>query len=156
MANGDFKDWPRSTASDKILPDKAFNIARKLKGDEYQRGLASVVDKFFDKKYSGGAVTSEIISNQELAEEIHKPIIRKFETRKVDSSFTDNICGADLVDMQLINKFDEEIHFKICVIDIFNKHALIFPLKDKKFVTITNAFQKILNKSGDASQTQYG
>ena len=49
MANGDFKDLARRTASDKILHDKAFNIAKNLKCDGYQRSLASVVYKFFDK-----------------------------------------------------------------------------------------------------------
>ena len=69
--------------------------------------LALVLYHFFEKKKkkkktTGGAVKSEIMSNQELAEELHKPIIRKSEKRKVNLSFTDNICGADFADMQLI------------------------------------------------------
>ena len=59
----------------------------------------------FDKKISDGAVKIEIMSNKELlAQELDKPIIRKFEKRKVHSSFIDNIWGDDLDDMQLISK----------------------------------------------------
>ena len=61
--------------------------------------------------------------------------------------FKDNIWGADLADMHLINKFNKGIRFLLCVIDIFSKYAWVIPLKDKKGTTITNAFQNILNKS---------
>ena len=71
-AYGDFKDLTRRTASDKILRDKTFNIAKNPKYDGYQRGLASMVYKFFDKKISGGTVKNENISNKDLAEELHK------------------------------------------------------------------------------------
>ena len=86
--------------------DKAFNITKNPKYDGYQRGLASMVYKFFDKKTCGGAIKNENMSNIELAEELHKPIIRKSNKRKVHSSFIDNIWGADLADMQLISKFN--------------------------------------------------
>ena len=83
--------------------------------DGYQRGLASMVYKLFDKKSSGGVIThalsetfkSEIVANQKLVEELHKPIIRKFEKRKVHSSFKDNIWGVDLGDMQVISKYNK-------------------------------------------------
>ena len=94
-----------------------------------------------DKFDSGSGVKSEIMSNQELAEELHKPIIRKFEKRKVHSPFIDNICGAGLANMQLINKLNRGIRFLLCVIDIFSKCAWVVPLKDKKGITITKAFQ---------------
>ena len=78
MVYGDFKDLTRKTASNKILGNKTFNIAKNLKYDGYQRGLASMFCKFFDKKtVSVGNVKNE------LAKELHKPIIRKFEKRKV-------------------------------------------------------------------------
>ena len=93
MAYGDFKDLNRRTAADKVLRDKAFNIAKDLKYDGYQRGLASMVYKFFDKKSPGGGIKNEDISNKELAEELHKPIIRKFNKRKVHSPFIDSIWG---------------------------------------------------------------
>ena len=69
--------------SDKMLCDKAFNIAKNPKYDRYQRGLASMVYKFFDKKTSGSGIKNENISNKELAEDLHKPIIRKFKKRNV-------------------------------------------------------------------------
>ena len=73
MAYGDFKDLTRRTASGKILRDKAFNIAKNPKYDGYQRGIVSMIYKFFDKKTSGGAIKNENMSNKELAKELHKP-----------------------------------------------------------------------------------
>ena len=64
MAYRDFRDLTRKTASDKILPDEAFNIAKNLKHDGYQRGLVSMVNKFFDKKTSGSGIKNENISNK--------------------------------------------------------------------------------------------
>ena len=98
MAYGDFKDLTR-TASYKILRDKAFNVAKNPKYDEYQRELASMIHKFFDKNPFGNGIKNENISNKELVEESQKPIIRKFKKRKVHSPFIDNIWGADLSDM---------------------------------------------------------
>ena len=130
MAYGDFKDLAKRTASHKVLRDKAFNIAKSPKYDEYQRGLASMVYKFFDKKTSGSGIKS--MPNQQLADELHKPIIRKFKKRKVYSSFRDNIWGVDLANMQLISKFNKGIRFSLCVIYIFSKYVWVVPLKDKK------------------------
>ena len=64
MAYGDFKDLTRRTASDKILRDRAFNIATNAKYDGYQIGLASMVYKCFDKRTSGGGIKSENMSDQ--------------------------------------------------------------------------------------------
>ena len=75
-AYGDFKDIKRRMASDKILRDKAFNIAKNPKYDRYQRGLAFMVYKFFDKKSEGSGIINK--ENMQLAEELHKPIIKKF------------------------------------------------------------------------------
>ena len=107
-----------------------------------------MVYKFFDKKTVGGAVKSEIMQDKELAEELHKSIIRKFEKRKVQSSFIDNIWGSDLADMQLLSKFNKVIQFLFCVSDIYSKCVWVIPLKDKKCIIITNSFQKILDESG--------
>ena len=90
---------------------------------------------------------NEIKQNLQLAEELHKPIIRNFKKRTVYSEFKDNIWGADLADMQLISKFNKGFRFLLCIIDIFSKYAWVVPLKDKKGVSIVNAFQKILNDS---------
>ena len=87
------------------------------------------------------------MQNQNLANELHKPSIRKFEKRGVYSSFKDNIWGADLANMQLIRKFNKLIRFLPCLIDIYSKYAWVFLLKDKKGVTIAIAFQNILDDS---------
>ena len=98
MAYGKAKDLVRKTQSDKVLRDKAFKIAIDPKYDGYQRGLASMVYKFFDKKSKGSGITNE--SNYQLANELRKPIIKKIKKRKVYSSFRYNIWGVDLADMQ--------------------------------------------------------
>ena len=147
MAYGDFKDLTRRTASDNISHDKAFNIGKNPKYDEYKKGFASMVYKLFGKITSGGAVKNEIMQNKELAEELDKLINRKFEKRKVHSSFIDNVLGVDLADIQLISKFDKGFRFLLCVINTFSKYAWVIPLKDKKGITITNAIQKILYES---------
>ena len=132
MAYGDFKDLPRRTACDKILYDEAFNIAKNPKFDGYQRGLALMAYNFFDKmSASGDSFKNENISNQELAEELHKPIIGKFEKRKVHLSFMDNIWGVDLADIQFINKVNKGIRFLLRVINIFSKYAWVVHLQDK-------------------------
>ena len=74
----------------------------------------------------------KIMSNKESVEKLHKPIIKKFEKRKVYPPFIDNIWGTDLADMQLISKFDKGFRFLLCVIDIYNIYARVIPLKDKK------------------------
>ena len=112
-----------------------------------------MVYTFFDNKTSDGSATvanksvikNENISNKELAKELHKPIIRKFNKRKVRSPFIDHIWCADLGDMQLISKFNKEFRFLLCAIEIYSKYAWVIPLKDKKGETITDAFQKISN-----------
>ena len=76
MAYGDFKDFKRRTYSNKVLRDKAFNIAKNPKYDGYRRGLASMAYKLFDKKSKGGGVNIEVKHNEQLAKELHKPIIR--------------------------------------------------------------------------------
>ena len=145
MAYEVFKDLKRRTAADNFLRDKAFNIAKNPKYDGYQRGLASMVYNFFDKKTKGSGVTltnKSIPQNEQLAEELHKPIIRKFKKTGVYSAFKDNIWAADLADMQLINKFNKGFRFLLCIIDIYSKYVL----KDKNRVSIVNPFQSILNK----------
>ena len=103
--------------------------------------------KFLIKKLLVSGNKNKNISNKKLAEELHKPIIRTFNKRKVESPFIDNIWLADLADMQLISKFNERFRFLLCVIDIYTKYAWVIPLKDKKGITITDAFQKMLKKS---------
>ena len=83
MAYRDFKDLKRRTVSDKILRNKASNIAKNHKYDGYQKGLASIVYNFFDKKSAGSGIVNNnnnnnIKQNLQLAKELHKSIIRKF------------------------------------------------------------------------------
>ena len=114
-----------------------------------------MVYKFFDKKTKGSGVTTlanksaikSIPQNEQLADELHKPIIKELKKREVYSPFKDNIWGADLADMQLISKFNKGFRFLLCVIDIYSKYAWVVPLKDKNGVSIVNAFQKILKES---------
>ena len=82
-AYSDGKDLVKRTQSDKVLKDKAFAITNNPKYDGYQRGLVSMVCKFFDKKSKGTGIKNEIKENQQLANELHKPIIRKFKKRSV-------------------------------------------------------------------------
>ena len=110
-----------------------------------------MVYKFFyskvtspDKKTMGSGINN---ASLKLADELHKLIIRKFNKRKVYSSFKDNIWGVDLANMQLLSKFNKGIKYLLCVIDLFSKYAFVVPLKDKKEASIVNAFQIILDKS---------
>ena len=82
-----------------------------------------------------------------LADELHKPIIKKFNKRKVYSQFKDNIWGVDLADMQSLSKKNKGIKYLLCAIDLFSKYAFVVPLKDKKGTSITNAFNKIVKQS---------
>ena len=105
-----------------------------------------MVYKFFDSKVSGSGAKL-IPENEQLANELHKPIIRKFEKRRVYSTFKVNIRGVDLAYMQLLSKYNKGITFLLCVIDIFSKYAWVVPLKDKKGISIVKAFQNILKQS---------
>ena len=150
MAYEDFKYLAKRTTADKVLRNKAFNIAKDPKYDGYQRGLASMAYKFFDKKTAGSGVTTlanksaikSMPQSEQLTEELYKSIIRKFEKRKVYSALKDNIWGADLADLQLISKFNKGFRFLLCFIDIFSKYAWVVPLKDKKDVTILMHFKQ--------------
>ena len=108
MAYGKAKDSVRKTQSDRILRDKAFNIASDSKYDGYQRDLASMVYKIFHRKSSGSGIINE--ANYQLADELHKPIIRKIKKRKVYSSFRNNIWGVDLADMQSLSRYNKETY----------------------------------------------
>ena len=89
MAYGKSKDLAKRTQSDKVLRDKVFKIVSDAKWDGCQRGLASMVYRFFEKKSSGIGIANE--PNYQLANERHKPINKKFQKRKVYSSFGDNV-----------------------------------------------------------------
>ena len=130
MAYRKSKDLIKRTQSDKFLKDKAFKVANNPKYDGYQRGLASMIYKFFDKKSKGSGIINE--PNHQLASELYKPIKRKLKKRKVYSSFKDNIWDVDLADMQSLSKYKKENKYLLCTIDLFSEHAWVVPIKDKK------------------------
>ena len=108
MSYGKYKDLSEKTESDKVLKVKAFNIASNPDYDGYQRGLASMVYKIFNKKTAASGVATfanKSMSHQlQLTNELYKPIITKSKTRRVYSSFKNDIWGVDLTDLQLIRK----------------------------------------------------
>ena len=142
-ASADHKDLINRTEADNVLRDKAYDIASNPEYNGYQRGLASMVYKFFDKKSTGSGIASSSI----LANELHKPIIKKFDKRKVYSQFKDNIWGVDLADMQSLSRKNKGIKYLLCAIDLYSKYAFVIPLKDKKGISIVNAFDKIIKQS---------
>ena len=149
-AYADHKDLINRTEADKVLRDKAYDIATNPEYDGYQRGLASMVYKFFDKKSTAGpsslgrmgsgvkklkdtAKPSSLErSSLILADELHKPVIKKFNKRKVYSQFKDNIWGVDLADMQSLSRKNKGIKYLLCAIDLYSKYAFVISLKDKK------------------------
>ena len=150
MAYNKFKDLEKRTQSDIVLKNKAFKIASNSKYNGYERGLASMVYKFFDKKSKGLGLKENqgnLLANSQLANELHKPNVRKFKKRKVYSSFKGNIWGVDLADTQLISKHNKGIRHLLCAIDLFGKYDWVVSLNDKEGVRIVNAFQNILTKS---------
>ena len=154
-AYADHKDLINRTKSDKGLRDKAYNIASNPEYDGYQRGLASMVYKFFDKKSMGSGVKKLKDSSSILADELHKPVIKKFNKRKVYSQFKDNIWGVDLADMQSLSKKNKGIRYLLCAIDLYSKYVFVVPLKDKKGTSIVNGFNKIIKQS-NRNQIKYG
>ena len=156
----DHKDLINRTEADKVLRDKEYDIASNPKYDGYQRGLASMVYKFFDKKSTAEPSSLERMgsgfkklkntkkSNSSiLADELHKPIIKKFDKRKVYSQFKDNIWGVDLADMQSLSRKNKGIKYLLYAIDLYSKYAFVIPLKDKKGISIVNAFNKVIKQS---------
>ena len=121
------KDLAKRTISDKILKDRAYKIARNRKYDGYQRALASLVYKFFDNKAGLG-----VSVNEQLAEELHKPVIKKFKRKKVYVRSKDNIWATDLVEMGSLSSKNKNVKYLLYVTDAFTKYTWVKPLRDKK------------------------
>ena len=138
-----YKNLTRKTASNKILHDKPFKIAGNPSFDVCQCTPVSMVYKLFDKK--SAHVT--IISNQQLANELNKSVVRKLQGHNVYPSFGEIICVADLAEMQLISKSDERVTLLLCIIGIYSNFVWIAQLKDQEGVTVVDALQKIIDKS---------
>ena len=128
-----------------ILSTCAICGSKKSKFIKQQEAKGLLSNLVISKVSESGAKL--IPENEQLANELHKPIIRKLEKRKVYSTFKDNIWGVNLADMQLLSKYNKGIRFLLCVIDIFSKYAWVVPLKDKKGISIVKAFQGILKQS---------
>ena len=94
-----------------------------------------MVYKFFDKKCAGSSVNMHASNERplDLAEELHKPIIRKLKKKTVYSKFKNNIWDTDLADMQLTSKFNKGFRFLLCVIDIFSNMLGLFLWKSKRY-----------------------
>ena len=156
MACGKSKDLVKRTQSDKVLKVKAIKIPSEPKHDDYQRGLASMIHTFFDKKCKGSGIVASLAyesanaRNYQLANELHKLIIRKFKKRRVYSSFLGNIWGADLADIQSLSKYNKGVKYLLCAIDLFSKNAWVVPTKDKDGNSVLNAFKKIISEGSDA------
>ena len=106
-----------------------------------------MVYKFFDKKSTWSGFKKLKNSSSILADELHKPILRKFNKRKVYSQFKDNMWGVDFADMQSLSRKNKGIKYVLCAIDLYSKYAFVIPLKDKKGTSIVNAFDKIIKQS---------
>ena len=140
MAYGIYKDLNKRTQAYNVLRDKAFEIASNPKYDDYQRRwFTSFLIKYLLKL--------ELKIKLNKIKNLQMNFIRKFYQRKVYSSFKDNMWGVDLAYMQLISKYNKGIRFLLCAINLFSKYAWVVPIKDKKGVSIVNAFQKNLDKS---------
>ena len=112
-----------------------------------------MIYKFFDKKSAAHAdiakesrTKNNFKPTPQLADELHKSIIRKFERHKLYSSFIDNIWGTDLDDMKL-SWYNKGTCFFICAIDVWSKYECVVPFKDKSDETINKAFQKMIKYS---------
>ena len=108
----------KRTISDKIPKNRAYEIARNRGYDGYQRALESMICKFFNKKTGSG-----INVNEQIAEALHKPVIKKFKRRKVYARFKDNIWAAYLAKMESLSSKNKSVKCLLCVIDVFTKYA---------------------------------
>ena len=144
MFYGDFIELSRRKTSDEELRDKAFNVTKIPKYNEYQRGLASIVYNSFDRNSAGTSTYTETeinFENQQLEEKLRKLVIKKFKNRKLYSFFRDKIWGADLDDMQLISKWNKGIRFLLYAIDVFSKYACVITLKEKNILQLLMYFK---------------
>ena len=113
-----------------------------------------MVYKFFDETCMGSGIARDRTkssslerSSSILADELHKPVIKKFNKRKVYSQFKDNKWGVDLVDMQSLSRKNKGIKYLLCAIDLYSKYAFVIPLKYKKGISIVDAFDKKIKQS---------
>ena len=112
-----------------------------IKDDQLQWFTSFLIKKSASlNKSSGSGIVNE--PNYQLANELHKPIIRKFKRRKIYSFLTENIWGVDLADIQSLSKYNKENKYLLCAIDLFRKDAWVVPRKDKK-----NQYSQCISKN---------
>ena len=124
--------------------DRAYEIAINSKYEGCQRGLASVVYNFFDKKTvlrTGASV------NEELSQDLYKPVVKKFNERKVYANYKNNIWAADLAKMGFLSSKNCGVKYLSCVIDVFTKYGWIKPLKVRKARHVLHGFIEIVKES---------
>ena len=151
-ADAKYKDRLNRKQSDIVLKNKALKIAPDPRVNGYQTGLASMVYKFFNERTKGSGINNKenLLVNSQLAEELHKPVIKNFKRRKVYCSFKVNISGVDLADMILISKYNKGSRYILYVIDLLSRYAWVIPLKNKKGESVVEGFKKILDDPGNA------
>ena len=110
------------------MKDRAYEIARNFGYHGSERALASVVYKIFDKSGWGSGINV----NEQLAQELHKPVIQKFKKGKVYTRFRNNIWAADLAEMGSLSSKNKNGKYLLCAINISTKYVWVKPLKDKK------------------------
>ena len=129
------KNLAKRTISDKILKDRAYEIAKNCGYDGYERALASMVYKSFDKTTGSGVIATSkagVSVNGKLAEELDKPVIEKFIRWKIYARFKNNVWAADLGEIGSLSSKNKNVKYLLCVIDVFFKYAWVKLLKDKK------------------------
>ena len=113
------------------MKDRAYEIARNCGYDGYQRGLACMVYKVFDRQ-----TWSAVSADEQLAEELHEPVTKKFRRRKVYARFKGNIWSTDLAEVESLCFKNKNVKYLLYVIDVVNKYAWVKSLKDKKGKTV--------------------
>ena len=126
--------------------DKKATAEPTTKSSSLERSVKHVIGSGIKKDTTKASSLER--SSLILADELHKPAIKKFNKRKVYSQFKDNIWGVDLANIQSLSKKSKGIKYLLCVIDLYSKCAFVIPLKDKKGISVTNGFNKIIKQSG--------
>ena len=139
--NSDTKD---RNISDIALAHRADEIANNPKYDDIQRKDANFISGIMKTKAKFGLG----VWNEELADELHAPVKRKFKRRRVVSYGVDDVWSCDLVEMQEWKKQNKGYRYMLNVIDVHSKYAWSVPLKDKTGKTVLGAFKQIVNSSG--------
>ena len=143
-APADGKNLTKRTIPDKILKDTACEFARNCNYDGYQRALVSMVNKFFDKKTASGVIATSkagMSVTEQLAKELHKPVIRKFKRRKAYARFKKNIWAANLAEVESLSSKNKNFKYLFYVIDVSLKiHGLIKIKKVKQFLKLLSKY----------------